>query len=170
MTIHLEYRHLFPVCSETYWRELCLSLDYQERLYREALGCTKMEVLEHQGDYERGMQRRLRFTKGIDAPAAITKLFGSAVTVEEQSEFDANQQRWSYRIVPAIMGDRIDIRGTVQIAPHADGVEQRSTNTIACRVFGIGSIIEHFVGKSTGQGTSDKFAFTERYIRENSLR
>lgn len=170
MTINLTYRHTFDVSPETYWRELCLNLEYQERLYREALGCPQMTVVEHVGDYETGMRRKLRFTKPIDAPAAVTKIFGSAVTVEEQSEFDPKAQRWSYRIVPALMADRIDIRGTVEIAPLPKGVEQRSTNTLSCRMFGLGSIIEHFLSKSTDEGSSDKNRFTERYIAEKGLR
>jgi hypothetical protein len=170
VTINLAYRHTFAVSPETYWRELCLSLDYQERLYREALGCPRMDVVEHVGDYEHGMHRKLRFTKAIDAPAAVTKIFGSAVTVEEHSEFDAKTQRWSYRIVPALMADRIDIRGTVEISPQGEGVEQRSTNTLSCRMFGLGTIIEHFLSKSTDEGSTDKNRFTERYIREKGLR
>jgi Protein of unknown function (DUF2505) len=170
VTINLAYRHTFKVSPETYWRELCLSLDYQERLYREALGCPRMDVIEHVGDFETGMRRKLRFTKPIDAPAAITKIFGSAVTVEEHSEFDAKAQRWSYRIVPAMMADRIEIRGTVEIAPNAAGVEQRSTNTLGCRMFGLGAIIEHFLKKSTDEGSADKNRFTERYIVEKGLR
>lgn len=171
MTINLAYRHTFNVSPETYWRELCLSLEYQERLYREALGCPTMEVIEHVGNFETGMRRKLRFAKPIEAPAAITKIFGSTVAVEEHSEFDAKQQRWSYRIVPALMGDRIDILGTVEISPKGEGaVEQRSTNTLACRMFGLGGIIEHFLGKQTEEGSSDKNRFTERYIIEKGLR
>lgn len=170
MTVNLAYRHVFKVSPETYWRELCLNLDYQERMFREALGCPRMEVLELSGDYEHGMRRKLRFTKHIDAPAAISKMFGSAVTMEEHSEFDAKAQRWSYRMIPALMSERIDIRGTVEIAPHPDGVEQRATNTLACRIFGLGTIIEHFLNKSTEEGSRDKNDFTERYIVEKGLR
>lgn len=170
MTIELEYRQTFDVSVETYWRELCLSLAYQERLYCEALGCNRMDVLEHTGDFENGMKRRLRFTKPIDAPAAVTKLFGSAVTIEEHSEFDAKQQRWSYRMVPSVMGDRIDIRGAVSLATQSGVLEQVSQNSVSCRMFGLGSIVEHFVAKSTQEGNADKANFTRRYIAEKGLR
>ena len=61
MTLETHTRELFAVDADTYWHELCLSLAYQDRLYREALGCTRMEVLELKGDYETGQTRRLRF-------------------------------------------------------------------------------------------------------------
>jgi hypothetical protein len=170
VTIELENRQTFDVSVETYWRELCLSLEYQERLYCEALGCRRMAVLEHSGDYESGMRRKLRFEKPIDAPAAITKLFGSAVTIEEHSEFDAKQQRWSYRMVPAIMADRIEILGVVQTSEKSGKVEQLAHNSVSVRLLGLGSIIEHFVAKSTKEGTADKARFTLRYIAEKGLR
>lgn len=170
MTIDSDYRQRFPVSSNTYWRELCLSLEYQERLYREALGCTRMEVLAHEGDLERGMKRRLRFEKPLDAPTAVKKLFGDAVTIEEQSEFDAGTKTWSYRMVPGMLADRIDIRGVIRLDENADGVEQLSRTTVTCRMFGVGSVVEHFVAKSSNEGNHDKAEFTRRYIAEKGLR
>jgi hypothetical protein len=170
VTQELTHRQQFAVSFETYWKELCLSLEYQERLYCEALGCVRMEVLELDGDYTRGMKRRLRFTKPIEAPAAITKLFGSNVTMEEHSQFDAREQCWSYRMVPSMMGDRIEIRGRIRIVQNEGGIEQQSLNTVSCKLFGLGSIIEHFVAKQTEQGTADKASFTRRYIEEKQLR
>lgn len=170
MTIELTHKQKFDVSEETYWKELCLSLVYQERLYREALGCIGMEVLEHSGDYERGMKRRLRFTKPIDAPAAVTKLFGKSVTLEEHSEFDPRERCWSYRMVPSLLSDRIDIRGRIRAAVVDGGVEQQSFNTVTCRLFGLGGIVEPFVARSTEEGNADKARFTRKYIDELALR
>jgi hypothetical protein len=170
VTLQISHTQYFEVSLETYWRELCLSLAYQERLYCEALGCNAMEVLEHTGDYEQGMKRRLRFTKPIDAPAAVTRLFGANVTIEEHSAFDPREQCWSYRMVPSMMADRIDIRGRVRAVARGTGVDQLSDNTVSCRLFGLGAVLEHFVAKSTEEGNADKASFTRRYIAEKALR
>jgi hypothetical protein len=170
LTIEIENRQTFDVSVETYWRELCLSLEYQERVYREALGCVRMDVIEHTGDFQTGVRRKLRFEKPIDAPAAITKLFGSTVTLEEHSEFDAAAQCWSFRMVPAIMADRIDIRGVVRARENNGKVEQLAHNSVTVRLLGLGTIIEHFVAKSTREGSADKTNFTRRYIAEKGLR
>lgn len=170
MTIEIEDRQTFDLTLGTYWRELCLSLEYQERVYREALGCTRMEVVEHTGGLETGMRRKLRFEKPIDAPAAITKVFGSSVTIEEHSEFDPAEQRWSFRMVPPLMADRIDIRGVVRARENNGKVEQLAHNSVTVRLLGLGTIIEHFVAKSTREGTADKTNFTRRYIAEKGLR
>ncbi len=170
MTLETHAREAFAVDPETYWRELCLSLDYQERLYRDALGCTRMEVIELRGDYETGQTRRLRFEKPIDAPATVRKLFGEVVTIEEVSQFDAKLQRWSYRMLPPLLGDRLEIRGVLRLAVTPAGVEHVSVSTVTCNVFGIGSVLERFIAKSAAEGAADKAAFTRRYVAERGLR
>mgnify|MGYP005826706549 CR=1 FL=1 len=168
--IQSEYRWRFPVSAQTYWRDLCLSLDYQKRLYCEALGFVRMEVLENEGSYETGVRRRLRFEKPLEMPLPIRKLIGENVIIEEVSQFDPREQVWSYQMVPAVIGDKVEIRGAVRLDENAEGVEQLSKNSVSCKMFGIGSIIEHFVAKSTVEGNTDKANFTLKYIAEKGLR
>lgn len=168
--IEAEYRQRFSVSAETYWKELCLSLEYQERMFIEALGCVSMKVVENEGSYETGVRRRLRFEKRIDAPAAIRKIVGECVSLEEVSEFNAQEKRWSYRMLPAVIGERVEIRGTVRLDETQAGIEQLAVNSVSCRILGIGGIIEHFVAKATVEGNADKAAFTQRYIAEKGLR
>lgn len=170
MTQELSLRQQYDVSVDTYWDELCFSLDYQRRLYTEALGCTEMQVLKNEGDRVRGLQRHLRFIKPMDMPAPIAKFFGGYVTMDELSGFDPAEQCWSYRMVPSIMGDRIDIRGRVQVVAHAGGSEQRSVNTVTCRLFGLGAIIEPFAIRAAAEGHADRQRFTQRYIAEQNLR
>jgi hypothetical protein len=170
VTTELRNRQHFELSATTYWKELCLSLAYQERLYKEALHCTRMEVLEDAGSYETGVTRRLRFIKPINAPAAITKVVGSEVHIDQHSVFDPRSQRWTYRLVPSVMGDRIDIRGVMHIEQAGTGIEQITVNTLSCRMFGLGAIIEPFIARSTEEGHTDAAAFTRRYIAEHRLR
>ena len=130
----------------------------------------RQEILEHTGGFESGMRRKLRFLKPLEAPAAITKIFGSTVTIEEHSEFSPSEQRWSFRMVPALLADRIDIRGVVHARESEGKVQQLATNTVTARLLGLGTIIEHFVAKATREGTADKTNFTRRYIAEKGLR
>ena len=166
MTIDLTHREHVDLSPEAFWRELVFSLEYQRRLYCEGLGFDSMEVLAHEGDPVRGLKRRLRFVKPLVAPAPITKLFGSHVTIDEIGEFDPRAQCWTYRMVPSILSDRIDIRGRVRVVPKGDAVEQISENSVTCRMFGLGSIIEPFVARSTEEGHADRTVFTRRYLAE----
>jgi hypothetical protein len=169
VTIQNDVLQRYRISAETYWRELCLNLDFQERLYGEALNCTNMQVVELDGTYETGQRRTLRFQKRIDAPLAIRKLVGDTVTLEEVSEWNARDRTWSFRMVQAALSDRLDIRGVIRVEDHAEGVTQTSRNIVTCRIFGIGGLIEHFVAKSTKEASADKAAFARRYIEERGL-
>jgi hypothetical protein len=170
VTIQTDFRQRFAVSSETYWNQLCLSLEYQERLYCEALGCSRMEVVQLDGSIETGQKRILRFQKKVDAPAAVRKLVGDTVSLEEVSEWNASERRWSYRMVPAVIGDRVAIRGMLHLDENEGGVEQISTCTVSCKIFGVGSVIEHFVAKSSHEANVNKAAFTRKYIADLGLR
>jgi hypothetical protein len=170
MIVQISYRKTFAVCAETYWRELWLNLAYQERLFCEALGFRSMEVLENSGDYERGLKRRLRLVKPVDGPAAVIKVLGSVMTLEEHSEFDPAAQRWSYRVIPGRMADRLEVHGSLQLQRRPGGVEQLSADTLTCRMFGLGGLMEPFMARSTERGHADRAAFTQRYIAERQLR
>lgn len=170
MTQELPLQQHYDVSVDTYWEELCFSLEYTRRLYAEALGCVEMTVLRNEGDRRTGIKRHLRFVKPMDMPGPIMKIFGGKVTMDEIGEFDAREQRWSYRMVPSILGDRIEIGGRVQAFASAGGVEQRSVNTVNCRLFGLGGVVEPFVMREAAKGHADRFAFTLRYIAEHSLR
>ncbi|MET0342901.1 MAG: DUF2505 family protein [Polyangiales bacterium] len=170
MTIELTNRQRFEISGETYWKDLCLNLAYQEALYREALKCDRMEVLENSGSFDTGLVRRLRFIIPIQAPAAIHKVVGSEVHIEQHSEFDAQKRTWTYRIVPSMLKDRIDIRGVMHVEQREGAIEQVTLNTIGCRMFGLGGIIEPFVARSTEDGHKDAAAFTRRWIAQHQLK
>jgi hypothetical protein len=170
VTQELSLKQHYDVSVDTYWEELCFSLEYTRRLYAEALGCTEMSVLKNEGNRATGIKRHLRFIKAMDMPAPIAKIFGGHVTMDELGEWDAREQRWSYRMIPSIMGDRIDIRGRVQAIASQGGIEQRSVNTVTCRMFGLGAIVEPFVMREAAKGHSDRLRFTLRYIAEQKLR
>jgi hypothetical protein len=170
VTQELPLKQHYDVSVDTYWEELCFSLEYTRRLYVEALGCTEMSVLKNEGDRATGIKRHLRFIKPMDMPAPIAKIFGGFVTMDELGEWDPREQRWSYRMIPSIMGDRIDIRGRVQAFANGTGTEQRSVNTVTCRLFGLGAIVEPFVMREAAAGHNDRLQFTLRYIAERNLR
>ncbi|MET0286963.1 MAG: DUF2505 family protein [Polyangiales bacterium] len=170
MTQELPLQQRYEVSVDTYWDELCFNLEYTRRLYAEALNCVDMVVLKNEGDRKTGIRRHLRFTKPMDMPGPVMKIFGGKVTMDELGEWDAREQRWSYRMVPSILGDRIDIRGRVQVIAQGDQCEQRSVNTATCRMFGLGAVVEPFVIREAARGHNDRYQFTLRYIKEKGLR
>jgi hypothetical protein len=164
-----ERRERFSISAARYWQDVCLNLNFQERLYREGLGCEAIEVIKNDGSYDAGLRRHVRFVKASNAPAGLRKVFGDKVTVEEIGEFDPRQQRWTFRVIPGVMADKLTIRGSITLEDGGNGsVVEVLQQTFSCSVFGIGGLVERFVAKSLEEGERDRARFTQTYIREKS--
>jgi hypothetical protein len=170
MSARISNRQVFAVSAETYWRNLWLNPSFLHRLYTEQLGCRKIEVLEQSGDLASGMQRVLRLHKLVQAPAAVQKVLGSVMLLEEHSEFDAAAQRWSYRMIPERLADRMRVRGRFSIVPSPHGVEETTEDELEFQMFGVGSLVEAFMVRESKQSHALRIAFMQRYITENELR
>lgn len=163
------HRARYPVSVETFWKDLCLNLDYQQELFMECLGCESMEVVKNAGDLDSGVERSLRFRKPIDAPSAVRKMFGNAVTMEEHGTFDPKTQSFSFTYRPPMLADRLHITGRTRVEPAGDGVEVITDTQFRCDLFGLGSILERFACSAGLDGQLDKERFTQRYIAKMGL-
>jgi hypothetical protein len=143
-------RDAFDVDAERFWRDVFFSRPFQERMYKEALGCTRVDFLDESGDPKQGATRRLRFVQPTDAPAPVRKIFGEATTMEEDGRFDAASQRWRFQMIPDRMADKMDITGETWLeAKGAGKVERVCTLNVNVRIFAIGGLIEQFIASST---------------------
>ncbi len=170
MTVQISNRQPFDISPQTYWRDIWLSLPFLQRLYCEVLGFKAVELLEQQGDLESGLKRRLRMYKPVQGPAAVQKVFGSVMTMDEESEFQPKAQRWTYRMVPSRLADRMDVHGSITLAMRDGGIEQISEDSLSFKMLGVSAVIEPFMARETKQGHVDRTSFTQRYITEHKLR
>ena len=49
------YRDHFPIGEATFWRDIFFSTAFQQRMYREALGCTVVDIVDQSGDAVSGL-------------------------------------------------------------------------------------------------------------------
>ena len=115
------------------------------------------------------VERNLRFRKPIDAPAAVRKMFGDAVTMEERGTFDPKSQSFSFTYRPPMLADRLSITGRTTVTPSDGGVDVVTETQYRCDMFGLGSLLERFAASAGTEGTLDKERFTRRYIERMGL-
>jgi hypothetical protein len=162
-------RDTFDIGADAFWRDVFFRRAFVERMYKEALACESIEILAEQGDVATGLTRRLRFTQKIDAPGPVRKLFGETTTMEEDGKFDAPSGRFSYRMVPDKMADKITISGTTWLEPAGDHkVVRVSELDFGVRIFGVGTLVEKFMAKQTVESMERQARFTRAYIAELS--
>ncbi|HVB94191.1 MAG TPA: DUF2505 family protein [Acidimicrobiales bacterium] len=112
MKLELHYDIHAPAAR--FW-EAFFDPDVTRRLHLEALRSTSVEIEEQTGDLVSGLQRTMRYGQRPDAPGPVKRLFGSEVVTTEHGTFDPETGIWSFTLTPATLGDKTDIRGTIEI-------------------------------------------------------
>jgi hypothetical protein len=160
-------RDEFEIDAPRYWRDVFFSQKFQERMYREALSCEKVEFLEEKGSLETGMSRRLRFAQRMDAPAPVRKIFGETTTMEETGTYDPATGRWKFRMIPDRMADKLDITGETWVEPAGPGkIFRHVALDVGVRIFAVGGLVESFIASTTEERFATQAAFTRKYVSE----
>lgn len=166
-------RDVFIIGKDAFWRDVFFSHRFVERMYKEALECTSVEILAESGDLSTGLARRLKFVQKVDMPAAIRKIFGETTTMEEDGRFDAATGRWRYRMIPDKMAEKIAIQGETWVEAVA-GEEGKIARVVevefAVSMFGVGGLVEKFMASQTAASWERQARFIERYIGELGAR
>lgn len=170
MTARVSNRQTFPIRAATYWRDVWLNIPFLQQLYCGEMGFVAVELIEQQGDLERGMKRRLRMHKPIQGPTAVQKVLGTVMILDEESEFDPAAQCWRYRVVPSRLADRLDVSGSVTLQESADGIEEQTADELTFHMFGVSSLIEPYMARETKQAHVQRIEYIQRYITQKQLR
>jgi len=151
------------ISASDYWKKLFLSEDYHRALYVEGLGFD-YELSEY--DHETGI-RESKMTPHIEAPKAITKIFGESLAVREIGEVDVEGNKYSFEVIPSKLSNKINIHGTQRMISKGDNRCIRSVEmNIEVSILGVSSIIESFVESSTRKNYEKSSQFTEQYIQK----
>lgn len=165
-------RDTFPVTAKVYWDQVFFDRDFQLRMYREALGCPHVEILAATGEgaWDGPRTRRLVFQQPLQAPAAVQKLFGAAMRMEERGQFDPASQRWTFQMITEQMPERIQIRGQTWLAPVGESAVERVCELdFAVSIFGVGAVVERFMVAASAENYAKQTRFVRGYLREKGL-
>lgn len=163
-------RHTFQTDIDTYWSKIFFDREYNEKLFRGALGFPVYDVLELTEPADGARTRRVKIEPKADAPAVVKKLIGDSIAYVEEGRFDPTARKWSYKITTTKLSDKISISGTFWAEPRGEHVIERIC-VVDCsvKVFGVGGAIETFLEKSTRDSYEKAAEFTNRYIAEKGL-
>jgi hypothetical protein len=163
-------RHVFDTDQDTYWERVFFDPEYNRRLYLEALGFKSFELLEMQGGPGELRTRKIRIEPKSDAPPVVQKLVGGSLTYIEEGRWDPSSRIWTYKIATSKLADKLHIGGTFWVEPRGDKkIERFCEVQLEVRIFGVGSIVEGFIEKTTRENYEEAARFTSAYIRERGL-
>lgn len=161
--------HDFNTDAETFWSRIFFDAEFNRSLYKDGLQFPEYEVLEERdaGDH---VVRRVRVVPRQDAPAAVQKLVGGRFSYIEEGRFDKAAKRYTFRVVPSAMADKIRSEGELRIEPAGPRKVRRVVEmTIDVKIFGVGGIVEGFVSKSMQDSYAQAATFTNQWIAAKGL-
>ncbi len=139
----IEAQHVFDCDTATYWT-LFWDPDYDAILRSKAN--YEREFLD---DHTEGSVRtwRARVTPERELPSMVKKLLGADKLIYEQHnrlDMDAGVLEW--RVVPAVLSDKIDCHGVMKVLPAGPRRCRREVDgKIEVKVFGVGGRIEKVI-------------------------
>lgn len=163
-------RNTFECSVDTYWRSIFFEPEYNERLYREALGFKGFELVTLTGEHGANRHRVLKTEPAADAPAVVRKLIGDSLTYTETGDWDAQTRVWTYEIATNKLADKVRIGGVLYAEPKGENrCERVAEIEIEVKLFGVGGAVEKFIEKTTRDSYVKATAFTNAFIAEKKL-
>lgn len=148
-----------------FWDTVFFAPEFNEPLYREALGFDRYEVVQLDRDAAGGVSRRIRVMPRLDAPAAIKKLVGDALVYEEHGRFDPLTRHFKSRLVPSRLADQIRIEADLWLEPLSPSTCERLVRfEVEARLLGLGRVVEKFVERTLRENYAKSAAFTNRWL------
>jgi hypothetical protein len=154
--------------ARRFW-ELFFDPEFTRRMHLEALGSTSVEIESFTGDIDSGIERTVRYAQVPDARGPVKKLFGAEVVTTEHGAFDPESWVLTFSLTPGTLGDKTDIRGTIELfavegAVDGDRCEQAFSLEAKVKIFGAGPVVERFIEKQARDAQDRAAAFINKEL------
>lgn len=162
--------HTYECSEDTFWGKIFLDREYNRRLFLEALGFPRWEVLsEEDGPDE--VKRVVEVTPKLgDLPGPLKKILGDGLSYKEEGVFDKKTRRYVSKVIPNRMADKLHVRGEMTTEKLGDNQCRRVfVCTVKADVFGIGGMIEKRTIADMEASYAIAARFTNQYIAEKGL-
>lgn len=158
-------RHTFEVSVDDFWTNLFFDPEYNRRLYQDALLFRAYDVLDEMRHPDGAHDRRIRLGQGADLPPLVSRVVGSNLSVIEAGHFDARRQRWSYRVIPSALSEKLCIEGEVWCEPRGSSALERFAEvSVTVKLLGVGSKVEAFIERTLRESYDRAAAFTRHHL------
>jgi hypothetical protein len=161
----LSLKHEINSDEATFWRTF-IARDYNEQLYRGALGFPEFEIREENDSQE----EYTRTTYGIpkmSMPGPIQKLLGASFSYTEHGRLDRAKGLWTFKITPSTLADKMRYEGTVRLEKIGDTKVRRLVDiVIEAKVFGLGGLLETTAEKSMREGWENSAVFMNEWVKK----
>ena len=163
----LTVRHTFPCTVDEFW-EMFWEPAFDERM--QAGTAVRRELIS---DREEGPTRiqRFKFIPEKTLPGPIAKIAGTdRITYEQENRFDSGARVLRWKVIPAILSDKVTAQGEFTVRAVGDGCERLVDGVIEVRVPFVGGKIEQAIVSDVEQAYEAAAKATREYLQERRSR
>ena len=158
-------------CSEdTFWDKIFFDEEYNQRMFKEALEFPHYEVTKSE-DGDKEVRRTVNVVPKLGPmPGPVKKLIGDGLGYEEEGVYDKATRKYSIKITPNKLADKINITGKMYTKPEGDGKLKRVFEcSVNAKIFGIGGLLEKQIIGDMQTSYAKAAEFTNKFVAEKGL-
>jgi len=108
-------QYAFNTDASTFWDEVYLHDEYTTRVYPEAMGWKKAEILEAKSSGHGVCNRRVRVFPQLEHFKMFSKFLGNSFSYVEEGQFEPRKQLWQFDIAPPSFKNQLSV--SISIPP-----------------------------------------------------
>ena len=169
--MRLTTSHILEVAPVTFFDRVFFDLEFNERLFREALEVKDVEVLElvAEGDLRR---KRIRVTPRprMEPPAVLRRALRGELSYLEEGSWSRQDSVYRYAVRTSIASERIRIAGSVRASAFGEGRCERTVEIdVEVALPLIGGQLERFVVEQLRGSLERGASFANEWIGQTGL-
>jgi hypothetical protein len=163
-------RHEFDTDEDTYWPKCVFDVDFNRKLYIDALKFPAWKVLDSKED-DAKIWRRVQVDPPTgNMPGPVKKVIGDRLSYVEEGTFDKKAKRYSFKVTPSTMAEKTKIAGEMWVEKIGDKkVARLAKISVEVKVFMVGGMVEGRILSDLRSSYDKGTIFTNQYIKENGL-
>lgn len=149
--------------EETFWKTF-FDKEFNEKLYVGELGFSKFNIAEFK-ETDTQTLRKVEAVPKLEMPGPVAKLIGPGLSYREEGSMDKSTKRWSWKIIPNQLADKLTNTGTLRIEKVGDTKVRRVAELVVeAKVFGLGGMIESSIEKQLRDGWDRSAVFMNKWL------
>src|SRR5262249_10871013 len=141
-----------------------------KHMYEGAFAFPRWQLLEMKEDGAR-ITRRVQVEPAVgELPVAVKKVLGDRLAYTEEGTFDKTSKRYAFKVSPSTLAEKTRVSGELWCEKIGEKKIRRICRiSVEVRVPLVGGMVEDRILSDLRSSYDDSTAFTNTYIRDNSL-
>lgn len=158
-------QHVYECDEDRFWSEIIFGTDFNRELFIDHLQFKQWEVASfEESDTEIRREVHVQPVTG-ELPAMLKKVVGDNLGYTEHGVFDKKTKRYTIRIVPNRLGDKLHINAVITVASRGEGRCERTLDLdVQAKIFGVGAMVEKRIIADTRDSYDKSYSFSKSYL------